>query len=201
MRSHSMAVLVLVRRIYATGNDDTRIEEVKNPTRKDGEQGWQPNADGGVRPEYVLLRRGFFQIGRAAPSLALTILDAVEVLLRRVPMRLKDHIRSVVADLSDAGLPSNLAGVRLSGEVDNAPEADDWESDGEPEGDYDFDMEDVQDEDTLVVYTPPVHEWVEHVLLRLYAKKISEPVLADTGGAGRTVLASKCILPLLTECH
>ena len=134
MRGHVMALIVLVDRINAVGAKVTFVDEVANPARKDDGLGWDPIADGGVRPELVLFLRRFFRLGRAARSLALTIQEAAADLLRRVPQRLKELVGAVVADISETGHPSDVAGVRnapIKGE--EATLGEEWASDGEPE--------------------------------------------------------------------
>jgi len=201
LRGHVMALIALVGRINSTSNDVTFIDEVANPARKDAEVGWDPVADGGVRPEFVLFLRGFFRLGRAARALALCIQDAAADLLRRVPQRLKDLIGAVVADLSDSGHPSAVAGIRPAvADDDGAEGPNDWASDGEPDGDVGLDMENVLDEYPPAPYQPRVLKWDQNAPLRPFAEQLSEPSLADTGGTGGERRAGNCVLPLKPEC-
>eukprot|EP00168_Porphyra_purpurea_P015721 TRINITY_DN4894_c0_g1_i1.p1 TRINITY_DN4894_c0_g1~~TRINITY_DN4894_c0_g1_i1.p1 ORF type:complete len:474 (-),score=103.12 TRINITY_DN4894_c0_g1_i1:33-1454(-) len=61
-------------------------------------------------------------------------------------------------------------------------------------------MEEVPEEDPVVPYQPTVLQWDEHAPLRAFAEQLSEPALANTGGAGGMYCSSKCILPLLPHC-
>ncbi|GAB0493151.1 hypothetical protein MMPV_004424 [Pyropia vietnamensis] len=181
-----MALLVLVGRVIAVGSEVTFVDEAANPARKSADVGWDPIANGGVRPELILFLRGFFRVGRAARTLALAIQSCAVDLLRRVPQRLKDLVAAVVADLSEDGLPTDVFGIGAAvADDDDGKTGDDWASDGEPEGDPGVDMEDVTDEDEV---EPP------------YAEQLREPALADTGGAGGASRASKCVMPLMPTC-
>jgi len=202
MRGHVMALIVLVGRINAVAAKVTFVDGVANPARKDAGLGWDPIADGGVRPELVLFLRGFFRLGRAARSLALTIQEAAGDLLRRVPQRLKELVAAVVADISEAGHLSDVAGARnatIKGEDETLGEQ--WASDGEPEADVGLDMEAMPDEVKVVPYEPPTMEWDEFAPLRLYAAQLSEPAPVDTVGAGGVYRAPNCILPPLPMCQ
>jgi len=201
MCGHVMALIVLVGRINAVGAKVTFVDEVANPARKDAGLGWDPTADGGVRPELALFLRVFFRLGRAARSPALTIQEAAGDLLRRVPQRLKELVAAVVADLSEAGQPSAVAGVRNAPvKEEDGTDGEQCASDGEPEEDVGLDMEDVLDEVKVVPNEPPTLEWDDLDAMRPYAEQLSETALADTNGAGGVYRASKGILPLLPTC-
>jgi len=153
VRGHVMALAVLAGDVVVPGESVNFAGEHPHADSRGGQRGWDPTQDGGVHPALTTFFREMFRCGRASRQISLTILSAPKEWRRKIPVQLMDRVKKVIAD--------------GDGDSDTDPDTADNQADGE------------ELVDGIVATPAPVRR--RH--LSAFAFAVSDPILADAGGA------------------